>query len=436
MSLWLIRLPGLFSSMLVVIFGVKSISLIFNNRKITLMSALLVSICPYFIMHGRFAYDCNLMLGSCTIALYLLLKYIKSNKLRDLILFSVAFGIVLYSYALSYFVVSIYLILITLYLLYMKKITIKRMLLAAVCVCITALPILLFISTLVFQLPPFRFLFFHIIPISSQRMGDIGSTNFFYNIIDIIKITLTNGSYSIDAVPKFYTMYYISIPFIMIGFVASFYHLINSLIKRSFHFSSVFLLFYITGLITIGFAGSELYRANYFFIAYLYFLVLGITLTYRFLRSYKHYFIISLACGYLLWGLSFARYYFSIYSMADSYTYPSSLYFVPASDAIDYAKNNWDPQSLYIDNVTMSVYYNLYYPESPYEIVETTHEDGYGMYHFKVDYYTPMNAGSAYIVRKENHEFLDRLNQLHCEREIIEFPHYYAIYFTPDTIIE
>lgn len=437
LSLWLVRLPGLISSMIVLIFGVKSIALIFQRQKITLMSALLITVCPYFIMHGRFALDCNLMLGCSTIALYLLLKYIHTNNIRDLIFFSITFGITMYSYALSYFVVPIFLIAMTLYLLYMNKITVKRVILAAVCVCVTSLPVLIFICTLVFQLPPCRFLFFHIMPIASERMTDIGNTSFFYNITDIIKITLTNSTYPLDAVPKFYTMYYISIPFIIIGLTASAYHLIHSIIKRRFHFSSVFFLFYIAGLITIGFAGTHyVYRANYFFIAYLYFLVFGIVLTYRFLHSYKHYFIASLACCYLLWTLSFTRYYFTIYSMAENYTYPNSLYFVPTCDAIDYAQANWNPQALYIDCITISEFYKFYYPESPYEIAETTHEDGYGKYHFVVDYYTPLSAGSAYIVRKENRDFFKQLNRLQCEWEIVEFPHYYAIYFTPDTIIE
>ena len=50
----------------------------------------------------------------------------------------------MYSYALSYFMVPIFLVLITLYLLYTRKITFPRAILFAITVCITAIPVIPF----------------------------------------------------------------------------------------------------------------------------------------------------------------------------------------------------------------------------------------------------------------------------------------------------
>lgn len=101
-----------------------------------------------------------------------------------------------------------------------------------------------------------------------------GSHFFLGNIKDIIKITLTCGSYRLDAVPKFYTLYPLSIPFIVLGFIGAVYSFLVSLYKRTFQADSIYLLFFLSGLITIGLSGSGyVYRANSFFICYLFFLI-------------------------------------------------------------------------------------------------------------------------------------------------------------------
>ena len=140
----------------------------------------------------------------------------------------------MYSYALSYFLIPIFLICISLYLLYTKEISFRRVLLWAACVCITALPVILFVCSLLFHWETIHFLGLTISPIASERMSDVGVTSFWENIKDIIKITLTCGSYRLDAVPKFYTLYPLSIPFIVLGFIGAVYSFLVSLYKRTF----------------------------------------------------------------------------------------------------------------------------------------------------------------------------------------------------------
>ena len=108
----------------------------------------------------------------------------------------------MYSYALSYFMVPIFLVLITLYLLYTRKITFPRAILFAITVCITAIPVILFACSLLFQWEPIHFLGFVISPIASDRMKDVASSSFWENVTDIIKITLTHSFYPQDAVDK------------------------------------------------------------------------------------------------------------------------------------------------------------------------------------------------------------------------------------------
>lgn len=429
--LFLVRLPGAISSMLVVIWGTRIISLIFRSKKVTVMCALLITICPYFIMHGRFALDCNLMLSCSLIALHSLLKYINTQKNTHLIICGVCFGITLYTYALSYFVIPIFLSAAAIYLLYTKKISISRILIWAAAVCITALPIILFIISLLFRLPAFRFLCFTIRPVAEERMNDISNAGFWSNIMTNIRLTLTNSFYPLDAVGKYFTMYYISIPFIILGFFCSTYHFILSLIRKSFHYSSIMLLFYLSGLVTIGLvSGSNIYRANYFFASYIYFLVLGIVSVYHFVKLYRKLFIYALALCYLLWGLSFLRYYFNVYSVLELYTYPHSLYFAPAGEPVSFVENELNADSIYCDCVTMSVFYFFYKPVSPYEFSGQNFDEmeSFDHHYFEINYYTPVAPGNAYIVRKENSEFITQLYLSDTEFDTWEYDRYYVFF--------
>ncbi len=53
LSVFLVRFPAAFASILLWITGTRSMSLIFDNKKITLAAALFLCFCPYFVMSGR-----------------------------------------------------------------------------------------------------------------------------------------------------------------------------------------------------------------------------------------------------------------------------------------------------------------------------------------------------------------------------------------------
>ena len=366
LSLALLKIPAVLASLLLFFVGTKSIRLVFDDQKWSIAAAFLLAVCPYYIMSARFALDCNLMLCCSAVALLFLIRFTQTKTLRNLILSGVFFGITMYSYALSYFLIPIFLICISLYLLYTKEISFRRVLLWAACVCITALPVILFVCSLLFHWETIHFLGLTISPIASERMSDVGVTSFWENIKDIIKITLTCGSYRLDAVPKFYTLYPLSIPFIVLGFIGAVYSFLVSLYKRTFQADSIYLLFFLSGLITIGLSGSGyVYRANSFFISYLFFLIKGLFLCCRFLSSYHTGFMLLLSAGYLLWCISFCSFYFRVYTMTD--VCPNYLYSISFRECVDDVNLNLDYADLYVDLVNMKEFFFFYYPASPYD---------------------------------------------------------------------
>lgn len=436
LSLFLVRLPGAISSMLVVIYGSKIISSIFQRRKITVMCALLLTICPYFFMHGRYAFDCNMMFGCCVVSLYYLIRYVKSQKLSHLITCGICFGITLYSYALSYFLLPVFLTATAIYLLYTRKITFTRTLIWAAAICITGLPVILFIFSLLFGLPPFRFLCFTVKPIAAERMAGfmvgIPVMKFLENIVAAVKITLTCAYEPLEAMDKFFTMYVVSIPFIVIGFFCSVYHSILSLARRSFHYSFVNMLFFISSLITFGLINDlpRVCHANYIFASYIYFLVLGIVSVCRFVKLYRKIFAGTLAFTYLLWGLSFFRYYYFIYSAPDLCQYPNSLYCAFDEEPIAFVENELNADAIYLDYISASIFYLFRNPVSPYEFADTGIDDTkcIDRHYFEVNYYTPIAPGNAYIVCKGNNEFITALYVSGAEFDRWDYDHYYVFY--------
>ena len=190
-------------------------------------------------------------------------------------------------------------------------------------------------------------------------------------------------------------------------------------------------------MVTTGLTRAHaIYRGNFYYISYLYFLVSGIYVTYQFVHSYRYAFISVLSACYLLWTLSFLGYYFSIYSVASTPKYTKmhidtvvrALYVAPFSDAIENIKHLPNVNDIYIDCSNTEEYLHFFSPVSPYQIESKRHEEGYGPYHLNINYDTPLETHNVYIVRKENVEFISKIVLSEIPHQRTEYPHYYLYY--------
>lgn len=99
------------------------------------------------------------------------------------------------------------------------------------------------------------------------------------------------------------------------------------------------------------------------------------------------------------------NYYFRIYTLADQY--PNSLYNVPINEAVDYVETHAKFTTLYLDCTGMSEFYYFYYPADPATRDDDHYIKGSHSYEFWIYYKTPVDSSNAYLVRKENREFLE-----------------------------
>ena len=140
-SLTVVKIPALVFSILFMIFGFL-ITKDFKNKKLAILVEFLIVIAPWHFMQSRWALDCNLMSSMLLMSIYTLIKA-KSKILY--FISGVLFGISLYTYALSYIVIPIILLLLLGYMLYIKKIKLFDIIVFGIPLAIIATPLILYI---------------------------------------------------------------------------------------------------------------------------------------------------------------------------------------------------------------------------------------------------------------------------------------------------
>ena len=160
-SYLLIRAVSVIFGILVILFSYL-ISKEFINKKQALFVMAMVSFCPYFIQASRIGLDCNLFLGMSMIALYSIIKSIKINKSILYIISGILFGLCFYTYAISYMVIPIFLVISLIFLYKNKYISKKNIFIFLISFFIIILPIILFLLVNYGIIKEFKFFVFFI----------------------------------------------------------------------------------------------------------------------------------------------------------------------------------------------------------------------------------------------------------------------------------
>jgi 4-amino-4-deoxy-L-arabinose transferase-like glycosyltransferase len=127
-SLFAIRLPAVFNTLLVMIFGCLNVDKLFKSKKINLVYLCLFTITPYFTIISKMALDCNLMLGFSTVFLYCFLHSLETKNIKWYVITGIVCGLTFYTYALSYLMIPVFLVFSLVYLVAFKKVTLKEIL--------------------------------------------------------------------------------------------------------------------------------------------------------------------------------------------------------------------------------------------------------------------------------------------------------------------
>ena len=363
-----VRIPAMIAAFVTLIFAILIVKKIWPEKKwVWLIAGLLYAVCPIFTMLFRIGLDCNLMLCVSTVFLYFLIHAIETQKKRYFILAGVLGGSVLYSYVLSHLIMPLFLLATVIYLIVCKKIDLKRLICMGVPLFLLAVPLILFQMINILDLEEFRIGIFTIPKLYRYRSGDMSLELIKGNILELLKNTLLEDNVKYDTIDGYYTMYLISVPFIVCGAIHSLVELVRGIRKKEIRYQGVcflwFICVYLVGL-TLGLGGPNAYRMNAIFIAYLIFLLDGIWLLYKSLQKIgKKAVYVSATILTVVYGwqyLSFAQYYFNDY-VKD--TYMLDCFNFRYTDVLSYIDENYSQdvigRTTYIAPLNQSYIYYL-----------------------------------------------------------------------------
>lgn len=217
-----LRLPGAAFGLMTMAFGALVVHEIMGKKhpKAWFVFGLFYLICPYFTMAARFGLDCNLMLGMSTAFLYAVLRAAKLGRMRDYALAGLSGALTLYTYAVSYIPVALFLLFSLLWLVRMRRFRWRNIAAAAAPFAVVAGPLIAMQVINLFDLNEVTlFGTFTLTKLPHYRTDELGFGNLLGGLIGAIRSALTHDVYAPNAPFQFWTMYPLSVPFAVIGAV-------------------------------------------------------------------------------------------------------------------------------------------------------------------------------------------------------------------------
>ncbi len=216
---WAMRLPQAILGSLSIL-AMYGLGKEMRGPKTGIAFAALLAINPWHIQQSRFALDCNVAVAMLLFAVYFLCRYL-NGKDKSIWGAAIFFGLTLYSYALTWIMVPLFLVFVVIF--FRKRIRWNRSLVGAVLLLfLFALPLLLFLAVNMGLIPEIRTAWFTIPEMPGMRTGEMAFSlsNFKRRFLWLAAMlwsqhddiwwmsNTTVGSY-----------YYISTPFILLGIV-------------------------------------------------------------------------------------------------------------------------------------------------------------------------------------------------------------------------
>ena len=344
-SLFIVRMPAfLFSALYIII--AYLITRQFKSKKLAILVEFLIVICPWHFMQSRWGLDCNLMSSLMLLSIYLLLN---AKKNIHYILSGISFGITLYSYAISYLIIPVFLILILGYLLYIKKIKIKNIILLGIPIIILAIPLILNLLVNKKIIEPINLGFISMPRLWYYRGREISIKNIPSNLIGLLKTILSYDHNDFNAFKAFGTLYYISIPFCIIGFIKTIKDSIKNIKQKEKSIDIVMIIIFICVYsCLLLFEGQAVYKANSIYISLIYFIAIGIKTITKNIKSLKY----GIICFYIIMFIVFEVYYFGGYGKIN----PNWSFNNDTIEVTQYLEEKYKDKIIYIRTTAIQPY--------------------------------------------------------------------------------
>ena len=156
-------------------------------------------------MISRWGLDCNLFPYMFLFSIIFLMK--ANDNQKFMIPACILFGITLYTYAISYIFIPLVLIVIYIYWIVKKRVNWKYFIISNILLFLFALPLILFLMVNYGWIEEIHIGAITIPKLSQYRVGEVGFSNFFKNLIKIPLLFFTqNDGFTHNSI---YTRYYV-----------------------------------------------------------------------------------------------------------------------------------------------------------------------------------------------------------------------------------
>lgn len=284
--------------------------ILFGRNIASLIPNALMVIMPIFVMSEHWGLESYLFLSFSIISIYFMIIALDKGRLRYSILSGFLWGITFYTYGISYVVIPLFLLLTLVLLIYEKKIEIVQIFAVGIPVIIMGVPLAVEQLVINGYIKPFSLAFMDFFPMEITRFGEVSISNIPENLRTSLVTLFSKDSLFYNSVPLFGTIYYISIPFMMIGLILSIQCTVKSVRKKEYSPVSIVLLYYVSArIVSLMTFELNINKANELFFPYLLFTAYGIIYIYS--KLSKSWFLPLIAVVYAAFFLCFARWAYS-----------------------------------------------------------------------------------------------------------------------------
>lgn len=421
-----IRLPAVFLYAVGILFGARTFKLVAGghvqeHQAKALFYLFFTAVSPVYVMLFRIGMDCNLMLAVGTIFMYYLIRASLSGNNRHFFVAGVWGGLILYTYAVSYIVMPLFIVVYVLGMVGIRHIKWKNILAFGAPVAVLAFPLILVQIVNLFDLDQFQLGIFTITKLANYRSGEISLKNISAaSIVTTVKSIFCYDVLRYNSLPLFGTVYYISIPFAIAGLARSIWVSVKSFREKvfcqEFLYLCWFVLMFVLGCCTV----ANTNKMNAAFLSVAYFIVEGVFMAAsRLGNKVSRKVVLGVITGvYTVFAAFFLGYYFGGQYKADyenmeffSYSLKEALEFVmndtELSGKVTYMGAHEQTYPYFLEATAMS----------PYEYTEAVQS---GLYRFSLSDHIDYEAD--YIVSDTDTEEKELLSSLGFDQ--YEFEHY------------
>ena len=320
-SVLALRMVIVCASFLGAIFGFLFCRKKWENRNVDLLFLALYAILPIFIAMQRFVLESQLLMALSIMICYAAAKALESDKLRWYLITGILCAVSLYAYAMAFVILPVFLLVMFVYAIRFKKINWKKVFSLVIPFGIIALPIACMHVVNLFDLNEFMLGPFTINKLYNYRSGDLTLSHIPLALARGLRSALFYDYTNFNAGKPFGTMYYLSIPFIFLGFWGNLKESFASWKEKKPDASVAITAWTLGCIVMIGLLGTDARpnttRINEVYIVQLYFLVQGIVMIWDFLNDRRKLRMILasvLTLSYLGLFLGYIHYYFTDYA--------------------------------------------------------------------------------------------------------------------------